>query len=397
MMKQWIHGLTRLKPLMLIALLFVGGCQGESDQRTDTSAPSKDDETMYTLVDLTPKTRSLSIVALGDHLIHGAVYKAAYDPTMDTYDFSKMYASICPLIKDYDIRYINFETLMAGEAYGYSGYPTFNGPSQGIDDLVECGFNWMSLSSNHSFDKGEQALLDEYHYFDRFDHVITTGVHDSFDDQSTYMVQTINGIDVGFLGYTYGLNGFILPQGKEYLVDLIDPARIENDLTNLSLISDIQLVSIHWGNEYATSPNEDQIRLANAMVGWGADVIIGAHPHVIQPYEWIKADNGNQGVVFYSLGNFLSAQDQPDPMLEAMACIELTMDTENSTITFDSIEAKPLINWIDHDFSDFRVIPFDEYDQDHVDSHELTLNGLDVSRQYYIALWNDIFPSHPIG
>ena len=169
------------------------------------------------------------------------------------------------------------------------------------------------------------------------------------------------------------------------------------DLANLSKITDIQLVSIHWGSEYSTTPNLDQIDLAVDMVQWGADVIIGAHPHVIQPYERITSDNGNQGVVFYSLGNFLSAQDQPQTMLEAMACIELTFDTVDSTITFETIQARPLINWIDHDFSDFRVLPFDQYDQDHVNSHELTLNGLDVSRQYFIDLWNEVFPQDPIG
>ena len=391
--KKKVCFLHRYIALMLASMIWVSGC----NEVKEISTPISTNSTHYEMVDLSNHSKSLSLVAVGDHLIHGAVYKAAYDPTKDDYDFSTMYASICPLIADYDIRYINFETLMAGEAYGYSGYPAFNGPSQGIDDLVDCGFNWMSLSSNHSFDKGAQALLDEYHYFNQFDHVITTGVHDSFVDQSTYMVKTINGIDVGFLGYTYGLNGFELPKGQEYLVDLIDPSRIKMDLTNLSKISDIQLVSIHWGSEYSTTPNLDQIDLAVDMVQWGADVIIGAHPHVTQPYERITSDNGNQGVVFYSLGNFLSAQDQPQTMLEAMACIELTFDTVDSTITFETIQARPLINWIDHDFSDFRVLPFDQYDQDNVNSHELTLNGLDVSRQYFIDLWNKVFPQDPIG
>ena len=382
-----------VKLSIIIGLLLTSGCSTkESDVSMDISDSTKPS---YQMVDMVQPNKSLVISAVGDHLIHGAVYKAAYDPTIDDYDFSPMYDQICPIIASSDIRYINFETLMAGETYGYSGYPTFNGPSHGIDDLVDCGFNWMALSSNHSFDKGESAILDEYHYFDRFNDVITTGVHDSVEDQENYMVKTINGIDVGFLGYTYGLNGFSLPMDKPYLIDLIDPTRIENDLKNLSQISDIQLVSIHWGNEYHHTPSDDQTTLAHDMVTWGADVIIGTHPHVVQPYEILDKDDGSQAVIFYSLGNFISAQDTGQTMLEAMAWIELTID-EYGLIHFDQVQAKPLINWIAHDFSDFEVLPFALYGQDQVNSHELTLNGLDVSRQYFIDLWNSVFVNDPI-
>lgn len=378
---------------MVLSLLMLSACSAESTLPSATTMAEPSDP--YQIVDLKPTSKSLVISAVGDHLIHGAVYKAAYDPTIDDYDFSNMYDAICPIIASSDIRYINFETLMAGEAYGYSGYPTFNGPSHGIDDLVECGFNWMALSSNHSFDKGEAAILDEYHYFDRFDHVITTGVHDSVEDQKNLMVKTINGIDVGFLGYTYGLNGFSLPDDKLYLIDLIDQEKIQNDLNQLNQISDIQLVSIHWGNEYSHVPNDEQTTLAHDMVNWGADVIIGTHPHVIQPYEIIERDDGSQGVVFYSLGNFISAQDRPSTMLEAMAWIELHVDCDG-LIHFDTVKAKPLINWIDHDYSDFEVLPFEYYDQDHVDTHELSLHGMDVSRAYFINLWNNVFSNNPI-
>ena len=154
--KKKVCFLHRYIALMLASMIWVSGC----NEVKEISTPISTNSTHYEMVDLSHHSKSLSLVAVGDHLIHGAVYKAAYDPTKDDYEFSTMYASICPLIADYDIRYINFETLMAGEAYGYSGYPAFNGPSQGIDDLVDCGFNWMSLSSNHSFDKGAQAVHD---------------------------------------------------------------------------------------------------------------------------------------------------------------------------------------------------------------------------------------------
>ena len=346
------------------------------------------------IVSFAPQTNiNLKLVAVGDNLIHGAVYKAA---TLgeDDYDFKLFYLPMISYIEQSDIAYVNLETLAAGSAYGLSNYPNFNGPTQIIDDLIAIGFNWLALSSNHSLDKGVNALMDEYDYIHGNYDVITTGVHLAIND-ADYVIKTINGIKVGFLGYTYGLNGHTLPSDYSYLVDLIDQEAIVNDLNELSELSDIQLVSIHWGSEYQIQPNDQQLQLAQLMCENGADVIIGTHPHVIQPMQVLTQPNGCKTVVVYSLGNFISAQDKMQCMLEAMLSLELSYDVTNGEHSFKRINMIPLINQIENSFSKFKIILLRDYLPNDLNKH--TLNDGSYSLDYFYNLWNQVYPNHGVN
>lgn len=378
-----------MKLKVLILVLALSGCVS-STYVTTNNVIEPITSTSPNEIAVEEKVSSLHLTAVGDHLVHGAVYKAAAT-TDGSYDFSSMYTSIEPMIEGSDLNYINLETLAAGKTYGYSGYPQFNGPSEIIDDLVETGFNWFALSSNHSYDYGVNALLDELNHLRSYDNVITSGVHDSLEDANSYTVVTINDIKIGILGYTYGLNGLVVDPDYSYLIDLIDSEKIANDLDNLSNISDIQIVSIHWGNEYQTSPNNNQTELAYLMANHGADIIIGTHPHVIQPLEIIEQENGSQCVVMYSLGNFISAQNKFETMVEAFLDIELTYDHTTKTINYDSIIVEPLVNYISAGYSDFSVLPLQEYSNSHQNNHQLAYEGIDMSVSRIKDFFNSIY------
>lgn len=232
--------------------------------------------------------KSFTFVGVGDNLYHGAMYWYPYQRD-GYYNFDSYYEMTNKYTQNADLAYINFETLCIGEEYELSGYPTFNGPTEILSSVNKAGFDWWSLSSNHSMDRGAEGLLTQIDLVRKnYPDVITTGSHTSQKDKKRTLVKEINGIKVGFLGYTYGLNGFSVPEDKPWLVDLIDKDQMKKDMEALSKVSDVQLVSMHWGEEYQMEPTEEQEDLANYLNELGAEVVIGSHPHVIEPAKVIK-------------------------------------------------------------------------------------------------------------
>ena len=204
-----------------------------------------------------------------------------------------MYARTADTIAAADIAYINQETICGGTELGLQSYPTFNSPYEILDAVANAGFDWLSTSSNHSMDVGEQGIRNQLAHIETLG-LTQTGTHGDESDAQTYRVMNKNGLRIGLLSYTYGLNGFVLPQGKEYLVDLIDEEKIQSDMEAIQAISDVQIVSMHWGEEYQFAPNEEQQQLAQLLSDLGADVIIGTHPHVLQPADILTGEAGNE-------------------------------------------------------------------------------------------------------
>ena len=380
-----------MKKIVFCLLCVLCGCSSSiNSDVTPTTAP------LPTPTSTPDLERHFSLVAVGDNLIHGAVYKAAYNASSDTYDFNDMYALVKPIVEPYDLAYVNLETLAAGQQFGLSNYPNFNGPLEIIDGIVNAGFDWLSISSNHSLDRGVEGIMSQTNYIRDHFNVITTGVNLSQKEANEYQVININGINVGLLGYTYGLNGHQLPQEYDYLINVLTKDKLVNDIYEISKISDIQLVSVHWGDEYQYQPNQYQKELALAATKAGADVIVGTHPHVIQPLEILRQDNGSETVVMYSLGNFLSAQDRAARMLEAMLQLDIGFNIQTKQHWFNSINVTPLINHVENGWTYFQVTPWQDYDDSKVNSHTLTIQGEDMSREYLANIWNSVYPNYPI-
>lgn len=331
-----------------------------------------------------------SFLAVGDNIVHSTIYK--YNKVGDgQYYFDDIFQNTNDLVKSVDLAYINMETLCAGKELKLSNYPRFNGPVEMIDAVKNAGFDWLSGASNHSMDRGEKGILTQLEYVhSHYPELTMTGLHDSWEDANECVVLNVNGLRIGVLDYTYGLNGLEVPYGKEYLVDLIDKDKMKKDMDKINAVSDVQFVSIHWGLEYHFEPSDQQKDLAQYLSDLGAEVIIGTHPHVIQPIEYLTGKEGNQTLVMYSLGNFLSAQDQGDCMLGGMMMWKLQYNYTKDILCFKDVQFLPTVTQMENGFKMYRTYALKDWTDELAQRHTLAKRGQKVSRQYYIDLAKEV-------
>lgn len=250
------------------------------------------------------------VFMVGDALIHSAVYIDAMQSD-GSYDFKPMLQYIKPISSKYDIAYYNQETILGGASLGYSNYPRFNTPSECGDAFIDAGFNLVSLATNHTMDKGEQGVLNSVGYWKNHPDIGASGQWLSNEEraESVKKVYEVNNIKYAFISYTIWTNGLETPYGKDYLNSLYSPEKAKADIESVRDSVDFVIVAMHWGTEYAFYVDQKQEEIANYLSSLGVDLIIGAHPHVIQPVNYI---NDGKTFVIYSLGNFISAQDDVD-------------------------------------------------------------------------------------
>lgn len=324
---------------------------------------------------------SFTFAGVGDNLIHQAIF-SQYEMGVTDYDFKEDYALMKPYIEAANLAFINQETICAGEAFGLSHYPQFNGPTQILDAVADTGFDWLAASSNHSLDKGSDALLAELNYLhENYPDISVTGAYRNEEESNQYIVREVNGIKVGLLGYTYGLNGIPLPEDMPWLVELINEDQIQKDMEALSKISDVQIVSMHWGTEYHTEIEAEQQAMAQKMNEWGVEVIIGTHPHVIKPAEIIQGEKQDT-LCYYSLGNFLSAQDTNEGMVGGMASFTLQYDFDTQETSFKDVKFTPTVMYYDPAFTTFKVMTIHDYNDDYIPSHYVASLGYDMSKAW---------------
>ena len=298
------------------------------------------------------KQKKLSIVMVGDVLIHESVYLDA--KTDNGYDFSKMFTDIEPIIKDYDLKYCNQESIIGGKNLGISGYPNFNAPDEIGDNLVDMGFNLVSLANNHAYDKGEKAILYSVDYWKNKKGVVTAGSYSSSEERNEPKIYEMNGIKYAFLSYTTSLNG---NKAKDYLVNMYDKDQVKDDIEKVSS-ADLIIVAMHWGNEYTNEPTNSQREIAEYLSSLGVDLIIGTHPHVVEPITYI-----GDTLVIYSLGNFISNQLVIDlnPAIGLLLGLDITIDDDK--VKFEIKDKELIYSYSDHS-TNFKVIPFKNLSDD---------------------------------
>lgn len=303
-----------------------------------------------------PTHKIATLSAVGDILLHGSVYRDAHIGN-NQYDFKPMFELVKPYMEKADITFANQETVIGGVELGLSSYPTFNSPVEIADALQYSGVDIISMANNHTIDRRDKAVPRAIDYLNQIG-MLYTGSYNSFEDQQTIRVIEKNGIKFSFLAYTYGTNGIPVPKGKEYLVNLIDKQKIKDEIDRAEEISDVVVLSLHFGNEYQRMPNAAQKELVQFAVDEGADIILGHHPHVLQPVEWVTSKDGNQAFVVYSLGNFLSAQDKLYRLIGGVLNLEVKKTTigEESTITLQNPSFLVTYNKY-HNWKDFKIIP----------------------------------------
>lgn len=285
----------------------------------------------------------ISLLAVGDIMMHQEQLDAVWDPATKSYDFKRFFPHVTPMLQEADWVIGNLETTMSGSKAKYSGYPMFNSPESLAHTLKEIGFTAVSTANNHSLDRKEQGVLQTIRYLDEAG-LKHTGTFASPEERNEPLLLTKDGFTLALLSYTYGTNGIAIPAGKSYLVNLISPELMKKDIARArEKGADLVAVSLHFGNEYQRTPSPEQIKAAELCLTYGADLILGAHPHVVQPYEWktVTLEDGREhkGLIAYSLGNFISAQrwDYKD----VGAILKLTLYKNESGIA--SIESAEMI------------------------------------------------------
>lgn len=362
-----------------LCLILIAGCQNKEKTKEEESKEKEQEEVKEDI--------RVSFLAVGDNLIHGAIFSDPYHVSEQGMDFHSMYDPIQPYMEGVDVKNINQETVLGGTELGLSHYPQFNGPQEIGVAVVDAGFNWISQASNHAMDWGEQAILNQLSLWDRYDQVIATGMNRSAQEAQTQRILTIHGLRIGLLNYTYGLNGLSMPEGKEYLVNLIDEEKMKVDIAALKGNCDVIVASMHWGVEYSYTPSEEQRYLAQLLSDEGVDVIIGSHPHVLEGAEYLTSKDGKRTLVYYSLGNFLSAQDSGDTMLGGMAKFAVVKDGKSGEIRIEHAQLYPTVTQYNKGISDFKVYALKDYTDDLAGQHYLSQ---EISRQFFIDLTNEI-------
>src|SRR5690606_20321550 len=231
-------------------------------------------------------------------LIHNSVYNDA--KVNQGYDFKPMLERVKPFLSDATISIANQETMIGGVELGLSSYPTFNSPTEVGDALKWAGIDVVSLANNHTLDRGEEAIQRAIKHWETIDMMYTGSYKDSQDRDQLRIYETEEGISVAFLSYTYGTNGIPVPVGRDYLVNLIDQELMAQDIQNAKEKADVVILSLHIGNEYERMPNQLQKDLVQFVADQGAYVVLGHHPHVLQPIDWVTGENGNRTLVVYS-------------------------------------------------------------------------------------------------
>lgn len=259
---------------------------------------------------LNEKSTAITVGMIGDILLHYPLY------TYDTYDIP--FSSVKNRLLGIDFLLANQESLPGGVEFGLSGYPRFNSPKHIIRDLKANGVDLLSIANNHAMDLSENGLLKAIHHMKEYG-MPYIGAYESAEDREEKRIFDVKGIRIGVLGYTYSLNGLGIPRGKGYLVSLIDRVKMETEILEMKKVADIIVVSIHWGNEYALQPSDNQRELADWLAAQEVDIVFGHHPHVLQPYTEI-----GETKIFYSLGNFYSAQQFDSTNVGGIAEVEIS-------------------------------------------------------------------------
>jgi poly-gamma-glutamate synthesis protein (capsule biosynthesis protein) len=247
----------------------------------------------------------------------------------------------------------------------------FNGPTEIINALADTGFDWVNLASNHTLDAGEAGVRKEIEIMKNYPNITYTGIADSAEAQAAPKIIERQGVKIGVESFTYGTNGINVP--KPYLVNLIDKDLIRERVKVLQENSDLQIVHLHWGQEYQTSPNAEQKELAQLLADLGVTVVLGEHPHVIQPVEWLTgADNGQRTLVVYSMGNFISSQDQALRMLGLYVKFEINYNTEAHKSSVENVEILPTVTWIQKGYKAYKAIFLRDYTAQHAATHAVS-------------------------
>lgn len=317
---------------------------------------------------------------VGDDLIHQPIFQQSLQGD-GTYQFDPIFAPMREVLQAADVAILNQETIFVKDNSQVSSYPLFGSPDELGHAIAGAGFDVVAHATNHTMDKGVTGILETIEFWEtNYPDMVYLGIHKDGEDSDVRYL-TVKGVSLAFVNYTYGLNGLeSRRRGREYLVDLLSDFGIEGVMQAARENSDVQIAILHAGNEYVHTPTACQRQQIHRFLDLGADIVFCAHPHVVQPCEMVTTANGSRGLVYYSLGNYISAQYDVSCILGGMAEVRLRRD-ENGAAAVASYDLIPLITH--QQGGNYTTYLLSEYPEELAQHHEV-LGKLGGSTQ---AVW----------
>ncbi len=378
--------------IFLVALTGIFGCAPEE------TAETAEEENTTTAQDLIITTEDkaasdeISVVMVGDMLLHTDILNSGLQED-GSYNYDHLFAHTGDVIQAADIAIVNEEVILGGSELGLSGYPSFNAGYEVGDALVNAGFNVVCHATNHALDKGETGLKNCLNFWkESYPDIQMLGIHDSQEDADEIHVMEINDTRIALLNYTEIMNGGA--KLNDYAVDMLTEDKVVSDLKKADEEADFVIVIPHWGEEYSMGISDSQKHWAQIFLENGADLVIGAHPHVIEPVQWMEDEDGHQMLVYYSLGNYCSftegsGEGKGDRALGAMA--QVTLSVEDGEVSISDYGVRPLVAQLVAGKGNPTVYFLDEYTQKLADESEMKTKDPTFSVEHLKELCRDVF------
>ncbi len=340
------------------------------------------------------------IVMVGDVLLHTPVEESCRQAD-GSYDYDSLFANTKDEILAADLALVNQEVIIGGSELGISGYPCFNADFSLCDALVNAGFDVICHATNHAMDKGSAGLLNcAKHWKEQYPQITVLGIHDSADTSTACgadpEILELGDFKVAVLNYTYGTNGIPLPEDMPYAVDLLDEEQVAADICKAEEMADFTIVCPHWGTEYRLTPDASQEKWVRIFLENGADLVLGTHPHVIEPIEWVtNPENGHEMLVYYSLGNFVNwtsgtGEGVANRMVGGMAEVTVGRD-ETGEVKIKDYDVQPLISHVTSGQAGVTTYFLEDYSEKLGKENEIVSQDADFSLQYCIDLCDSVW------
>ena len=415
-------GIMKLKKRALCCIciwmiVFLSGCTkpetGQSDSVLEDSVAAEsmaleiqntqtiDVEATEELVEETEEVqREYKIVMVGDVLLHTPVEESCKQED-GSYDYDTLFAHTKDEILAADLALVNQEVIIGGAELGISGYPNFNADFSLCDSLVRAGFDVICHATNHALDKGCVGLVNCAQYWrEQYPQITVLGIHNTADTSTSCgadpTIIELPDMRITVLNYTYGTNGIPLPEDMPYAVDLLDEKQVAADIRRAGELADFTIVCPHWGTEYELTPDASQEKWTKIFVENGADLVLGTHPHVIEPIEWVTdEESGHEMLVYYSLGNFVNwtsgtGEGVANRMVGGMAEITITKE-DSGEVKITDYGVRPIVSHVTSGSGGVTTYFLEDYSEELEGKNEIVFQDSDFSREYCIDLCNSVW------
>lgn len=375
--------------VVLIIVGTVAGIQISKKYKADKAAEKARQEKLA--AEKEQEENTIEFLAVGDNIAHQPIRESGMQAD-GVWNYDHVYQYVKKDIEAADLSLVTQETVFVEDRNQVSGYPSFGTPPEFGDALVNTGFDVVAHATNHIMDKGSSSIEYTLDWW-KNNHPETEifGIHESQEAADEISVVTCKKLKLAMLDYTYSLNGIDLPSDKQYLVDLFDEDKAREDIKKAKELADVVIVVMHVGVEYDMDIDEETQQWVDLFLEEGVDIVIGSHPHVVRTMETLTGEDGHKMLVYYSLGNFTSTQNDLPSLLGAMGKITIRKDIKTGEIQIPEHEFIPLLMYYDRENPAAAIYKLEDYPDELIEKHSVyQANPQKFSKEYYEELFEEI-------